>query len=365
MEMSDEGRRLIMRSSDVAACFAAIGKVPPPLSLFAGLAAAPAEPSAFLLAKNGKLAPLVQAIFDVLANTSQVIRLANLTQDSALAIETAFLSAGEDGPYVMLARREDDVWDMAHIGKRDGLLAALDMLLGLSALDPMEEAGEAFAIDLDLPALAVLAALSDLVSRDQAKALLERRAANLSLLSTPLPLAHIREAIIAEQAQGDIRSVLSRLSLLSGGALLADDAAEIARAGLIAMRTAKLLDDDDVPLQAALGLIAILQQSDPITGMTRLARGEGEVRADALALLHTSGQTLLGLWHLDEKAQPSAFRIVAAKPDKVLSALDAFCAGETAQARSAAPAAKFCAQCGTALSSGQKFCKQCGAKLGA
>lgn len=368
-----DSTRLIISAADVSACFAQLGKAPPGLALFAALPAAPAEPSAFLTRSDGSLLPLPQAIFDTLSDARISIALQNLERGSAIAAQSMFLTSHPDGPFVMVSHRvEEGIWDLALVGKRDALLVSLELMLRVYLQSPQHDP---FTLDLDIPALACAAALADVVQYEQARAAQLDQPFNASLLAKPLALHRLRAWLEQQQAAPDMRSIVSQLRLQGSGALLTSDPRETVRQGLVSLREMALVDEDDVPTRELLSLIAILQHCQITTGFTRFAAHGDGVLADAMVLLQAANQSFLGLWQLNEQAQPQSLRIIGSDGQHLLSAIDAFVAGS--QPEAAEPEAeeqapepvvapspnRFCAECGTPHEPGQKFCKACGAKL--
>ncbi|MFL0357470.1 zinc ribbon domain-containing protein [Erythrobacter sp. GH1-10] len=357
--MSEESRRFILRPSDVSACFAAIGRSPPLLTLFSDLPPAPLEPPAFVLDAAGDLLLPVKLIFEVLSEANMMFRLDNITSHSSLAAQSAFLAETPEGPYVAVSKNEL-AWDLALLGKRDALLAALNETLGLAQY---KTTGDRFAVDLSLEALAVIAAMADMVTHEQARAVLERRPVNPGVISEPVSVERLAQAIRTERDHPDVRSAITRINLLTGGMINHENASDLVRQGLLFLRQEGLVDEYDAPDPSVLGLVALFQQSSAQSGLTYIAKIGDKVVIDAQIIFHLGDYSLLGLWQFDADGRPKYIRLASIDGAGILDSIDTVIAGLVKTGSDDPSKAGFCPDCGTKHAKDQRFCRACGRDL--
>lgn len=361
-EADIEPVRYIVEAADVSACFAAIGKAPPQSEYYQSLPAAAESPPDYMSVKNGKLTAEAECIFEALAQPSQIISFRNFATGSDLALETRIVRHVNGKHFVLGARDDADVWDLALLTEPDQMLAVID---GLCDLNQIAAIDENFVVELSLPALTVLSAIAQLARLAEISSDGDGANAAIETLTIPVPAQHVISALERETEIYDMRSPIARMALASDGLILGNIDQPMIDTAIRDCAACGLLDEDNILTADGQAIVNVLKDSSA-QSMLRIATTMGEdVVLDDLQLIYFSDTVLTGAWQRDENGQKTALVLTAMDGLSVLETINALLSkNQEVETRNEAsePAIKgrFCQHCGAEQINDNRFCTQCG-----
>lgn len=371
-------KRFLLSPGDVAAGFHAAGTTPPKSAFYDGLPPPSRQlPKALTDGASGALSAEANAVFRILAHPQTIVSLETVTPPSPVTMAARFVGGASPGQFAMIARPQEEEWDIALLTGTGQLLALLDELTGAST-GPSTDSPISF--DLNVAALTALAALADQAAKCEALERLGRPGLLLEFLTAPVPTNELVDAIGHARAAPTTLQAVTLLSLLTSSLLEAGDIHAQVKDGMEILAGQGILREDSTLTPAGVGLCRNLVRVRTGSSLQIINRHATEPVLDRFLLLRTDAGLLVGLWmgsettsatlKLRELTPGTLWRIVGnSTGDGAASASAAprqdqrTPSGSPGTAKASAAPKQFCACCGRELRPLARFCTMCGAQI--
>ena len=352
--------RYIMEGRHIAACFAAAGEMPPATDYYAALPDPAKSPPQNVLTEDGALIAEARCLFEAMAQPCQAILFRNFAPGSDIIVETRIVRHENRQCFAVIAR-DNDIWDVALLTSPDQVLAILDDLGGLSSGPPIE--GD-FAIELTLPALAVLSALARLVQlADNVDG--HDSEAVLEILTGPVRTQYVLAALLREAGLLDIHSPIARMAVASDGLMLSDVCTKTVVHGIDDCKACGLIDDDDALTGDGQAVITILNASSSQSMVSFTTSIDDQLVLDDVLLLHMHETVLTGAWKRNSEGAKSELVFTSSDGCGTLDLCNELLSlGAVSEAPKHEVEVKrlggFCQHCGNEQKGTNRFCTSCG-----
>ncbi|NNE58827.1 MAG: hypothetical protein HKN36_12035 [Hellea sp.] len=308
--------RFIMEAKHVSACFAAIGKIPPQSSFYAGLPAANEQPPSTMVDPSGSLVEELAAIFYILSAPANVIILRSFIPSLSGGLEIRLAGSQKDDNWVVISQSPDQVWDLALLTSHGQALVFISDLLELENLRAFEQS---FLLDMTLDTVVALT----LILEDFRLRKIQANALNLDLADIWLnPILPGALQTLANQTHVERSSYRLLMSQLSNGSTETANWSKSIDKGLKSLKKLDLLDAGRVLTLDGQSIVNAFMSAKLGLSLAALIKKGRKLKVDQCFFLRMSDTVLIGSWVLDKKGVAKTLRLTAMTSPQTLGFLE-------------------------------------------
>jgi len=291
-----KSNHFIVSSNDLAGAMTRLKLEPPQIPGFAKLPIGIDDVSDAWV-KGRKLIPEIIAVAQSIADPKTVIQWSYIVRDTSSILESRILSRSGKAPYIQIAPRQNDDWDITIISSKDQLDTMLASMCAqsLNFTEPQNVTGD--GIKLSLSSLMALCSVADLDIQKSAKTLLSMSPNTSSNILT-LPIdTHQAASLFGECIKtADMRWSSALMSAIAGPELIKSNEAAFASGGFRDLQKQDLMDEDGFLGPDCIGLINLLSRAQYAANLTLLNRSKKESSVQMVTIMPAGKLCLVLAW---------------------------------------------------------------------
>lgn len=304
-----KSNRFIVSSNDLAGAMTRLKLEPPQIPVFAKLPIGIDDVSDKWV-KGRKLIPEIIAVAQSIADPKTVIQWSYIVRDTSSVLESRILSRSGKAPYIQLAPRPNDDWDITIISSKDELDNMLASMCSQNTafVEPRNVTGD--GIKISLKSLMALSSVADLDTQQSAKTLLSMSPKMTSNALT-LPIDTQQATSLFDECikTADMRWSSALMSAIAGSEFIKSNTAAFVSGGFRDLQKQGLMDEDGFLGPDCIGLIKLLSRAQYAANLTLLNRSKNESSVQMVTIMPVEKLCLVLAWMGDENPNVTVFAL--------------------------------------------------------